>query len=298
MLFSFKSATLVALMVSTLIVTGMVSIPVDTMAEYKISENENSVYNKLTKDKLIVDLVERYQKPFSEDPVLATQESQEIKQRLQNLKPDELIAFKRLSRKTSDVDLSSKNGIKKSIIMNKFDRDLVKSFEQKYGKEKTQYNIRGNNKQILDEYIKSNNNLVDLIKKYKNPDTIPDSVFGVKTEAATTICGFDNNWPSSLPSMSSNWQGPTYWYNPTTSGDARNSWTPSDALCDFKIGGVPSNMKAIHGRNYQGYDAIDCWPSLIARSEKNETLSGSGCAIGAGIWHHWDLKNNVRFRKY
>jgi hypothetical protein len=54
---------------------------------------------------------------------------------------------------------------------------------------------------------------------------------------------------------------------------------------------------AVHGRNFQGGDAIDCWSVLIARQNKNETLSGSLCAIGAGIWHHWDLKNNIRFRR-
>jgi hypothetical protein len=47
----------------------------------------------------------------------------------------------------------------------------------------------------------------------------------------------------------------------------------------------------------QGGYAIDCWGSLIARSAQNETMSGSCCAIGAGIWHHWDLKNNIRFRR-
>jgi hypothetical protein len=181
--------------------------------------------------------------------------------------------------------------------MDKFDHDLVRSVELKYGKGKTQYSIEKSEKKNMENYIKEDESLGGLVQKFQNPDLISDSVLQINTQAATAFCGTDNIWPSSIPVYPYNWQGPTRWYYPTGSGDARNSWSPADAICDFKVWGVPSSMIGVLGRNYQGGDAIDCWGSLIARSAKNETMSGSGCAIGAGIWHHWDLKNNIRFRR-
>lgn len=284
------------LLLSTLLIAfGGISLPTNAMASYKLPVEENAKYTNLTKKSSITELASLYQKPFSDDLNVAQQEAETVKNKLAQLTPDELIAFKRVTRQYSTQDKTSKDFKKREILMDKFDRDFVKSIEGTYGTGKTQYTIPENDKKNLDNYIKNDKNLLDLAQKFQNPDLIPDSILDVKAQAATSICGWDTNWPSNIPVGAWNWQGPTYWYSPSGSGDARNGAT--DVLCDFKVWGVPTNMVAVHGRNYQGGDAIDCWSSLIARSGRNETMSGSGCAIQAGIWHHWDLKNNIKYRR-
>ncbi len=117
----------------------------------------------------------------------------------------------------------------------------------------------------------------------------------MNVQAATTWCQWDSNFPSSIPKSSPSWQGPAYFRRAYWANDARNSW--NDSVCDFRMG-IPQYSLAVYGSSVAGWNAISCYGSLIARSDKSGILTGSMCSITkGGIWDANTLKNNLYFRR-
>ena len=201
----FLKVSVFALVAANLVLFVPQYLTINAASAYELGKSSLRQYYKITKKQNIIDLAEAWNRPVNEDPEIAAREYQELVDSTSKLNEDELFAMRKLNR---DKTKQEKEDKKLQKVIDKADKEYIKSLKKLYPN-KSPYNLNEQEAENLENKLKKNSELVDIMTKVQNPDTIPDIFGSVQAEATTNWCSWDSNWPSSIRT---NFYGPKSWY--------------------------------------------------------------------------------------